>query len=73
MREMPAFGILVAGALVTAIAVVGCTDNPVSRAAKGAGDQGERVAGKMLESVGLGRHSTTAGKAQKQTGQQARE
>lgn len=73
MRARPAFGRLTAAGLVASIAVVGCTENPVSRAAKGAWDQGERVAGKMLESVGLGRHSTTAGKAQEQTGQQARE
>lgn len=55
MREMPAFGILVAGALVTAIAVVGCTDNPVSQAAQGAWKQGEDAAGRLLESVGAER------------------
>jgi len=71
MRARHAFGRLAASGLVASIAVVGCTDNPVSRAAKGAWDQGERAAEKMLESVGLGRHSTTARKVQEQTGQRA--
>ena len=55
MREMPAFGILVAGVLVAAIAVVGCTDNPVSQAAQGAWKQGEDAAGRLLETVGVER------------------
>jgi len=53
MRARHAFGRLAASGLVASIAVVGCTDNPVSRATKGAWDQGERAAEKMLESVGL--------------------